>query len=239
MSKYNPPLVVQKTRTRKLGGSSAVTATNDILVGDIAKQSSADLQWLLQQITIEESEQQEKIGNNPSALYVDNRDTKPLKEAFYRTEVLFGSELQRRAIAAIEIELRKFINRETTPETGQLEAVPITWMWFYVDKPKGTAVRRDPSTIKQMTLGQALIIAPGVPYASMVNRFAAKQSGMGFMGRAAKRLRSMRDFKSWNVRAFYSRRSPLVHPQERWSHGTPCIAISPKSNKSARRRVRR
>lgn len=254
--KWELPVVGDKRRTVRIGGE-ARTAQTINLQADIKKQSAEDIRTFMKLITIDETEQQGKLGNEPTAISVDNVPSKPLAKAQYRTDVVFGSLLQRAMVAAVEIELAKSIKRLGYVDTGQLQKVRQSWEWLFVPGKGEAAERINPMSIKFMPIGAMLILRPKVEYAgyaTVINRtaggatyqgeYAARKgraprrgTGVtGFMGDAAQRLRRSRHFKrAFSIYASYSKRN-RTHGDD-YRHGTPVIVVRPRVTR-AKRRVR-
>jgi hypothetical protein len=243
------PLVVPKSRTVNIGGQQRTT--RQTLAMDIVAQSKADLHSMLVGIAGEDTAQQEKLGNPPQLVEVDNRTNKPLDQAVAKIVVLFGTVLAKAAMRMVETELRQAIARSTYSRSGRLLDVSGSWEWRYI--PNGGVARvvtsANPPT--SFSRGDFLTLVPvQVPYASSVNRKVA-QSGrlnahtssiarrgankgrpakssqnLGFLAATTRALRRRSEFKQFTVRAEFT----VAHavPGEYSKYGTGVITIRPR-----------
>jgi hypothetical protein len=243
------PLVILPTRTVNIGGQQRTT--RQTLTAEIQKQTLADLHSMLVGIATEDTAQQEKLGNPPQLVEVDNRTNKPLDQAVAKIVVLFGTVLARAAMRMVETELRQAISRSTYARSGRLQDVAGSWEWRYI--PNGGTARvvtaANPPT--SFARGDFLTLVPvQVPYASSVNRKVA-QSGrlnahtssiarrgankgrpskasqnLGFLAAATRALRRRSEFKQFTVRAEFTTAHAV--PGEVSKFGTGVITIRPR-----------
>jgi hypothetical protein len=133
--------------------------------------------WLLQSITVQETDQQMKLDNPPSRLAVDGREKKPLHQVKRRVEVTFGNTLDRLMIKTIERSLSNFI-RSTLPakDVRGLDRVSSNWQWLYIRERGATPIIGNPLNQKSLQIGSMLILRPRphMKYAGMQNLMAAK-----------------------------------------------------------------
>jgi hypothetical protein len=245
---YPMPLVVPKSRTAMgLGGTQRIPVSLEI-----SKQTKADLHSMLVGITREETAQQIKLGNPPQVVEVDNRTNKPVDQVDKKVVVLFGTQLAAAAMRMIEIELRQAIGRSTTPRSGKLGNVGVTWHWRYIPKGGSARIVSAASPPKSFQRGDQLSLVPlQVPYATSVNRRVAnagrlnsytatgkgrgKNKGnpakssqhLGFLAATTRALRKRNEFKQFSVRAEFTLLY-AVPGEVMKARGTGVITIMPR-----------
>jgi hypothetical protein len=241
------PTVIPKTRTVNLAGP---ILTKERLGYEITVQTKADLHAMLVGITTEEVEKQERIGNPPNLVEVDNRTNKPLDQVQRKVVVLFGVHLARAAMRMAETELSQAINASTTARSGRLSNVSANWEWVFI--PNWGAARvvtsaNPPTTFQR---GDQLVLRPvRVPYASAVNRAVANAGRLnqhlisnirgkqkarlaksaqnrGFLGAATWILKRRPEFAEFRVAAIHT--TSYAVAGEGRKHGTGIILITPR-----------
>lgn len=175
----NAPIVVQRRRAVRMGG--VTVGDRDTLQLDMEKQSLSDIQHMLKAITIQEVEQQERMGNEASRLAVDSREGKPIANAERRTEVQFGAYITIRVLHRIKQALLEQIRSEISDRAGKwtastrvlrAAASSTTWQWYYVE-PDGKHGRRfRPGELKNMPYGSKVVLRPRVPDIEYENMLA-------------------------------------------------------------------
>jgi hypothetical protein len=232
------PLVVPKSRRVNLAGQ---VGTRETLGAEIRAQSKADLHSMLVGIAREDTEQQERMGNPPQLVEVDNRTNKPLDQADRKVVVLFGTLLARAAMRMVETELRNAITRSTVARSGRLSSAS-SWQWRYI--PAGGVARVVSSSSPPQTFsrGDKLVLVPvDVPYATAVNRAVANSGrlkhttrrkgtkssqSIGFLAAATRAVRRRSEFKQFAVMAEFTKTHAVAG--EVYSHGTGVITIRPR-----------
>jgi len=243
------PLVVPKSRSVNLAGQ---VGTRETLGAEIRAQSKADLHNMLVGIAREDTEQQERMGNPPQLVEVDNRTNKPLDQASRKVVVLFGTLLARAAMRMVETELRNAITRSTVARSGRLSSAS-SWQWRYI--PAGGVARVVSSSSPPQTFsrGDKLVLVPvDVPYATAVNRAVANSGGLkktatrtrqdiksaerlgrshvasrlGFLAAATRAVRRRSEFKQFAVMVEFTKTHAVAG--EVYSHGTGVITIRPR-----------
>lgn len=243
----NPPLVVPKTRTTKLG--SGATLQKDTFRIEVNAQSAADVQWMMRNIASSDVGEQMRLGNPPSLIEIDGKSSKGFDEAKRKIVVLFGSVLAAQAMRLVESELVRNINASTTPRSGRLASVQGSWQWLLIRK--GSAVEVSSATaLPPFTRGMMLVLTPwDVPYATAVNsrikgtgrlmtkpgtrkRKPAVSKPIGFLGATVNALRRHTVFAQFAIRVEFT--TAYKVPGEVYRHGTGQIVIKPRTRTSRR-----
>ena len=247
------PIVVDKTRTQNLGGESGARQTMEL---GIKKQSEADLQKLVQLITIEETDKQERAGNPISHISVDNQPNKPLHDVKYKTVVIYGSLLQKALIHAVETVLSRTI-RQMRYDTGALADIKHNWEWIYLPGKGKSASSVNPLSLDFIPQDARLILRPKLDYAWLALRLMKQHTGFqggyaaatarsprqgqgaeGFMALTTQKLRRSRHFKNaFSVYAAFSKKNIPSGEGKMFPHGAPIIVVRPRIAR-AKRRVR-
>lgn len=103
-------LVVPKVTKTTLGGKrNAITKQKFSLSVDIKKQTVSDIRTLLQNIIISETEQQQKIGNQPNILRTDGKQVN-INQVKKRIQVWYGSFLAKATMSEIEHEVQRVLD---------------------------------------------------------------------------------------------------------------------------------
>ena len=232
MIKY--PLVVPKSRTTAVGGSSI---RRDTFEQDVTKQSLADVRNFAKQILEDETKKQDKAGNPPQRVLIDNDPLKRLEELKFKGEVIFGDKIQRLLLKAIEIELSKMILRVFgLKDSGALANVERNWQWTLVRDDKATRVTAS-TDIGFLGADDYLVLAAKLDYAGVAFSRTA-DTGNGVLRATTSKLRRSTLFKgTYYVRGFFAAEgSPNRLATEKWVTpfwgGTPCIAVGIKKRKS-------
>lgn len=228
------PLVIPQKRT------TTATGARVSLLAEINAQSLADLHSMIVGITGEEAANQERLGNPPQLIEVDNRTNKPLDQAKGKVVVLFGVALAAAAMRMVETELRAAITRTTVTRSGRLANVGGNWQWRFI--PRGSAARIVSSASPPPTFGRGdmLVLSPAtVPYATAVNRAVANAAriktratkkyssqSIGFLAAAARAVRRKSEFKQFSVVVEFTKAHAV--PGEVYSHGSGVITIRPR-----------
>jgi len=236
------PTVISKNKTTTLGGQQFTRAT---LAAEINIQSKADLHSMLVGITREDTAQQQRMGNPPQLVEVDNTTNRPVESVERKVVVIFGTALARAAMRMAETELAANIRRATVLRTGRLSNVQANWEWRFIPRggsPRVVTSGTPPSTLSQ---GDKLVLVPAqVPYATAVNRAVANsgrltpkatgrrksppksQQRMGFLAATTAALRRRSEFKQFAVYAEFTKSHAVAG--EVYAHGTGVITIRPR-----------
>jgi hypothetical protein len=244
------PMVVARRRTVKFGdGTSGQRESINL---DMTKQGLSDIQFLMKAITIEDTRKQEKAGNPATRLAVDSREGKPLKYAQRRTEVTFGSFLDRLLIRNIERELIMSIRRTTQRRTGKLQNIN-NWEWIYYEKKGDPGKKMNPRRLNTLPSGAKLVLRPtrSIPYASWANWAVARKgqdvtpsrgknkgvtrtTNQGFMAGSIKKLKRSRLSKNYTIWISFSKQYQVAG--ETYPHGSPSIVVSAKRKRRGYKR---
>jgi len=232
----NPPNVVPKRKVVRLAGQQI--GEKESLSKDIDTQSTADLEFMLREITIEETAQQIKLDNPPTRSIVDNRENKPLKYVRRKTETQFGSALDKAVIKAVERSLAKAITKTTDVETGKLSSIRSQWNWIFIPAGAGkgaTGKPINPLRLKAFPQGARLILMPKLDYVGIVNQYVHASDGKGFMAMAVAPLKRSTLLKNYSISVGFTNRfkikSKIIDKQ-----GTPFISITARRKTRSKRR---
>ncbi|RLC00596.1 MAG: hypothetical protein DRH90_18140 [Deltaproteobacteria bacterium] len=246
------PLVIPKRRVVKVGG--VAVGSKDTLNVEMEKQSLSDIQYLLKEITYEDTEQQIRLDNPPTRVAVDNRENKPVSQAEWKTEVQFGQIIDHIMIRTVQRELINAIRRTTQERTGALQDIH-NWEWVYYSKKGKRGVKVNPFKIEALPSGARLVLRPTskIPYASWANMWVAKQGtdftpsrgknkgvtrtrNEGFMAQAIAKFKRSQFAKSYTMWVSFSKKYQTAG--DTYPHGSPAITImARRTRRSYRRRL--
>lgn len=145
---------------------------------DASKMTLEQVQWLLQQVPIPIIREQQKLGNDPSRVIVDNREDKLYDKAERRIEVEFGDTISRKLIGQIENQLMHEIRQSFAALTGMkwnarnrdAMASKSGWEWIYVERRGVAGVKvGNPAQLGVLPIGARLIYRPKVPTVAYEN----------------------------------------------------------------------
>lgn len=224
------PLVIPKTRTIRLGEGGG-TLTREQFGLEVQKQSIADIQAYMHDLTVDDTQQQIDIGNPPQLVTVDGRTDKRIEDIQRSAVVIFGNTLPKEAMLLVVRELQRAIAHLDLRDTGALQDMN-NWQWVFVPKGKGAQNISSGNPPTQFVQGDQLILSPDfVPHASWANWEASKiTGGAGFMSVATRAVRRIPVFKQFACYAMYTTKHSVAG--ERWRYGTPIIVIRPRIRRS-------
>jgi hypothetical protein len=244
------PLVIPKTRSIKVDGTTV--AERQTIGYELETQVYSDVLYLLREITLEETEAQIRLDNQPTRFAVDNRDTKPLSAAQYRTDVIFGNALNKAVISAIERGLREAIRKTTNVDTGRLENIHANWNWIYFVGKGTPGTRINARSLKAFPFGAKLVLRPKLDYVGWANMAVARRgqsftpsrgknkgitrtNNQGFMALAISKLKRSPLFKDYTIYISFSKKYRVAG--DKYPHGTPSIVLSAKRKRKAYKRT--
>jgi hypothetical protein len=216
------PSIKTKTSVQTVGGRSSATERNT-LAFDVETTSVEDIRWFLRSLALDEIGQQYDIGNVASRVIVDGKFTKDILRAQRKIEVLFGIELERKAMELIEAVLQQAIDTYTNRREGRLRDVKSNWEWVYAPTYSEPAVPVNLDNIKMMVPGSMLVLRPRVDHAGIAN--VVPKAGQ-YMDLVDKMLRRRRPLANFRVATGVSRKFQVEG--ERSFLGTPFIRLTVK-----------
>jgi hypothetical protein len=137
-----------------------------------------------------ELDKQIQLGNDVYTTFIDGRPAvgrSAIPTAKYKVRFNFLQAAITLAIDIMRQELEGAIRRTTIKRTGHLSSVIHVYYGF------ATGGFRKVTNVKEITdfkLGDYIALVPETEYAGIVNHWVAKNSKTGFMGRAARRIRT-------------------------------------------------
>jgi len=237
------PLVIKKRKTTTIRLDGQSFGRRDNIELDMTKQGVADIEFLLRQITYQESVAQARINNPATRLVVDGRENKPLHAVTRNTEVTYGTELDVAMMKVIERNVRSSIQSNAVSSEEQSLGSSSNWEWRYVAQPgKGDiGVKITGYKLKSVAIGSYLIYRPKNNMMGIANMYAARQDvgkplygsgrsgGMGFMAKAISKIKRTRLLKNYTIRIVFTQRFALSN--EIYTHGTPVVIVKAKRNR--------
>lgn len=221
-------------------------AQRENIITVIQTQSIEDVRYLLKAVTIQEAENQIRIGNEPSRVIVDHREGKPLSQVRRKTEVYFGDIFNRLMIKAVEravtASIRYAVSNvlKDTPGLKPDEMAGFreltqggSWQWSYTKDKGSPAVRVDPGQIGAIPFNALLVYMPRSRYVALANMLAARldagwrgqqlweygrSGGRGFMYKAVEKIRRNKLLKNYNITVSFTRKYAV--PGELYHPGT-------------------
>lgn len=177
------PDVVPRRRTYNVGGERIPRDTIEVTIDT---QSQADVQSMLRLVALEETQGQIALGNDPTRVFVDNKEGRPILDAERRVEVFFGDTINQLALKALERELAKTMLRRLTPtlmkitawrmrdgtEPGMISAIRnirSSWEWVLVPRNGPEQVVNPYSGQFAFNYGDRLVLRPKMATATMAN----------------------------------------------------------------------
>lgn len=205
-------LKLSAQKPRKVIGGTAQTNSLELDISDVAID---DIRAMVAQITVQETRQQEALGNDPQRVVIDRREWRPgaplpVDRKLVKTETFFGAILPAAIMRSTEQVLTEVLNRMTTRRTGRLANIKQSWEWRHYGQGNSYKVVNAVSDLGFFGPGDALVLIPkkGVlDYAHLVNQAVKKGSAIkvqrrkrgrpprreflqiGFMGMVARTMR--------------------------------------------------
>jgi hypothetical protein len=234
------PAVVPKTRTTTIGGQ---TFERQTLTLDVQAQGLADLRWMLRSIAANETAQQVRLHNPPSAVVVDNRPAREFDDAQRKVVVLYGTRLATAAMRLVETTLRQNIIKTTFRRSGRLQDISGSWRWRLIIPGAGSRVVTAGSELPTFVRGSILVLEPfGAPHATRVNqlviaggqlmsrrrsRETKQKQPLGFLRATVEALRARQEFRQFAVTVVFTKQHAVPGELSR-KQGTGAIVIQLK-----------
>jgi hypothetical protein len=232
--------------TKVINVSGVGQFNRSVFATTLSDYSRAGISKLLRDIAVRETDNQIKLNNPPSLIYIDGRTSRTIDQVQKKIEVIFGSVLPAAAMRAAEVELIAAIKRSTETRTGKLSDIS-NWEWVYVSKSKGGASRKiTASDAPVMTHGDRVILKPkNIPYvtfanmtanSSGANSFTTKRKGVsrthsrGFMGATSRKLNKLSMFKNFRALAGFTVKFKAAGERSD-KYGTPYLLIMPSKRR--------
>ena len=195
----------------------------------------------LRKVANEELDNQIRLGNNVFTTTVDFKPVSSrsaIAKAMRSVRINFPLSQVDLALAVMKHELERKIRSKTEQRTGNLvNSVRI----FYGGNDKATREVSNVSEIKTFVPGDFVALYAAADYAGFANyRVAAKNNGRGFVGDAAKRIRSIiRQKKTSAGLSIYAQHSKRIAnliggEAARLKYGVPTIYIKFKKQEYRR-----
>ena len=250
-------------RTRSVGGEKGRFHSFE---QDVTDQSHADIRQLLQNIVIDETDEQDKLGNPFNRLIVDGQEKQGIQHVKKKIVVTFGNTLDKAIMMAVEKALiaqwRKLPIKKMYRHDGGgweiIKAPRLTTRDFhstYYPEPRkkgDTGIRLNGAQdIKQVQKNSLLVLSPrpgmGLDLASWMNHAFVRGSVNNRKGTRTREPRKLGFMaavsQSLRRRAMFKEftiragySKKYMNIGESWPHGTPYISIVVKS-KTSRKRI--
>jgi len=240
------PVETRKVITPKGSGTVREELTKD--VNDWAR---SDIILLFRKDAADTVAQQIKLGNPPTVAVIDKTKGKPITEAVRTIDITFGDALKPKALAVVESELRKAIEKSTKPKSGRLAQMK-NWEWVHVRNGQGSGLSLMGGSGIQLGPRDFLALKPvNVPHATVANRrvsggslsigggkrkdgtrapIAKKNQGLGFLAYAARRAARHPLLKAFRVRVVFTQAYKVPGELSKLQ-GTGYVMITPETGK--------
>jgi hypothetical protein len=259
------PLVIQKREVVPVRLNRQEVAKREDFIINVKTQSLEDVRYVLRAVSIQETDKQVRLGNEPNRVVVDNREGKQLRFAQRKIEVFFGDILDQIMLKSLEKALMASIRfavagvLKNTPglRPDQISGIRAlasgqSWEWRYSPGRGSPARKVNPYRIGAMPAGAFLVYMPTNAYAGLANMLAARldagwrgysqlwqrgrSGGRGFAVKAVEKIRRGRLLKNYDITVAFTRRYAI--PGEVYHPGTG-DRKEPKSTVCIRIRTRR
>ncbi len=245
-------LVIKSQKTTNIRFLGESFSKRDNIVLDMGKQGLSDIQHLMKEIVIHDTDIEIKKGNDPTRLVVDNKETTNLKYARRYVEVTFGNKLDLLLIKSIQRELMSAIRQYAVKPADAALGSMVHWTWAFARKPGQVAQPVNINDVKSLPIGSYLILKPTSNMVGLADMFAARKDagwspgkwwnkgrsgGRGFMSKGINKLKRTRLMKNYTIHVVFTDRFKV--PSEKYSHGTPVVVLRAKRSRYSRVRIKR
>jgi len=234
------PLVVAKTKTTNVNLLGVPIGKKDTLTIDVTKQGISDIRHIVMALVNDETENQVRLDNKPTAVVVDGNEHKSLKVVRKNVQVFFGNLIDQVMIKAIEKEVKLAIQAQAPSWYKKAELYD--WGWFFAKDKKKAAVPVTKGEMSKLSMnrGSLLVYMPTSVHVALANMFAARidagwrgyqlwqkgrSGGKGFMAKGINRLKRTRVTKQYVIMIQHTQRFQLPGQDKVYRHGTPCVVV--------------